>query len=93
MKLQYLVQEETCITLRNHYLDEQKVNATGGKVVNMQSTNTQILELSYQKKVEQLLQDQNCFKLIMVSLLFLFCFVCDGHSNLNYVLSIKIQAV
>lgn len=66
-QLQYLVQEETCVTLRHYYLDEQKTSATGCKVVNMQSTNTQNLEIIYQKKVESLLQDQNCFKIIMVS--------------------------
>jgi hypothetical protein len=53
--------------LRHYYLDEQKLNATGGKVLNMQSLNTQNIEMAYQKKVESLLHDQNCFKTIMVS--------------------------
>jgi hypothetical protein len=40
----------------------------------MQSSNTQNLEISYQKKVEALLQDQNCFKILMVNLFIFFNF-------------------
>ena len=56
----------------------------------MQSSNTQNLELAYQKKVEQLLQEQNCFKVIMVKHL--------NHKSIDFLLytyyfSIKILVI
>jgi len=67
--LQYLVQDETSVNVKQLYLDECRHLSTshsgcGGKVSNMSHSNVMNAELAYQKKAELLLSDQNCYKMI-----------------------------
>jgi hypothetical protein len=65
-KLQYLVQDDTCALIRQYYNEEQRLSAITCKVAHMQLGAVQNAELLYQKKVECLLHDQNCFKILIV---------------------------
>lgn len=71
-QLQYLVQDDVSISVKQCYLDEQKgVNGypigCGGKVSHMSHVNVMQAELAYQKRVESLLSEKNVFKIISVS--------------------------
>lgn len=73
-QLQYLVQDETSISVKQIFGEEQRnscVNLSsslnsgcGGKVSNMSYTSVINAEAAYQKKAESLLNDQNCYKII-----------------------------
>lgn len=67
-QLQYIVQEESCTQLQQYFHDEQKSNASGSKVDNMNLPNVIAIETAYQKKIESLLGDKKCYKLMSVSL-------------------------
>ena len=66
-QLQHLVCDDICVQTLDLYLDEKKLNSTGGPV----GTAHQRLnpESAYQRKAEQLLAEENCFKIAMVCLL------------------------
>ena len=67
-QLQYLVQDDTSVAVKQLYHDEQRAapNACGGKVSHMSHANVMAAELAYQKRAESLLNDQNVFKIISV---------------------------
>lgn len=70
-QLQYIVQDENSIGVRQLFIDESKhssgVNSScGGKVVNMGLNSVMNAELAYQKKAESLLSSENVFKLLIV---------------------------
>jgi len=69
-QLQHLAGDEGCLQVTKLVEDEKKHGATGGVV----STIHQRLgaETTYQHKAEQLLADENCFKIVIVS-----CVYCD----------------
>ena len=66
LQLQTIVVEETCIRVTELYQQEQTREGAGG------NSATQVLrqeeEISYQKKAELLLSDENCYKFIVVSI-------------------------
>ncbi len=63
-QLQHLVCDDICVQTLDLYLEERKQGATGGAV----GTAHQRLnaESVYQRKSEQLLSEENCFKIAMV---------------------------
>jgi paired amphipathic helix protein Sin3a len=61
-QLQYLVQDETSVSVKKLYNEETTGN--GGKCTNMSYANVQANEIVYQKKAESLLSDENCYKII-----------------------------
>ena len=64
-QLQHLACDETCSSCTEMFLDEVKASAgqaTGGSVES-QAARSQY-ETAYQKNVEKLLQDENCFKIM-----------------------------
>ena len=62
-QLQHIVCDESCQQCTDLYMDESKNGATGGHCA---TAHTRIgPEAGYQKKAEQLLCDENCFKLIL----------------------------
>lgn len=63
-QLQYLVQEDTCTQLRHMFHDEQRHHHGEHKVAHMLLASVQSAEQAYQKRVETLLSDQNCFKIV-----------------------------
>ncbi|CAF0772019.1 unnamed protein product [Brachionus calyciflorus] len=65
-QLQFLVQDETSITVKQIYKDEQKNSHTtsGSKVSHMSYSNVMTNELNYQKKIENLLNEQNVYKIL-----------------------------
>lgn len=70
-----MVQDEISIGVKQFYLDEQKgVNGypvgCGGKVSHMSHASVMQAELTYQKRVESLIDDKNVFKIISVRLKF-----------------------
>ena len=63
-QLQYLAQDETSVNIKQLYCDEMQHHGCGGKVSNMSYTNVMNAEIAYQKKVESILTDENCYKII-----------------------------
>ncbi|XP_065145319.1 paired amphipathic helix protein Sin3a [Paramisgurnus dabryanus] len=61
-QLQHIVSDEICVQVTDLYLSECANKATGGS----QSTQTSRSggEAAYQRKAEQLMSDENCFKLL-----------------------------
>jgi paired amphipathic helix protein Sin3a len=71
-QLQYLVQDEKSIGVKQLYTEECKVSGVsgaGGKLANMAMANVMNAELNYQKKSETLLSDEHVYKILIVSLL------------------------
>ena len=70
LQLQTIVVEDTCVRVTELYQQEQTREGAGG------NSATQVLrqeeEISYQKKAELLLSDENCYKFIVVSIDFIF---------------------
>jgi paired amphipathic helix protein Sin3a len=64
-QLQQLVVDESSQECFDMYLDEKKKGATGGACSKAaQNAHT---EMAYQKRAEQALSDENCYKLYIVS--------------------------
>lgn len=62
-QLQHIVSDENCIRCTELYLEQQKTGTTGGPCSTaIQRTSA---ENSYQKKAEQILSEENCFKVIL----------------------------
>lgn len=57
------MQDELCSQLLQCYLDEEKNNATGGQLLS--AAKRQQPELNYQRKVEQLIAEDNSFKVFL----------------------------
>ncbi|OCT87071.1 hypothetical protein XELAEV_18020764mg [Xenopus laevis] len=61
-QLQHIVSDEICVQVTELYLSESNTNATGGLLSTQASRN--LNEANYQRKAEQLMSDENCFKLM-----------------------------
>lgn len=65
LQLQHIVADEICIKVTELFLEEQKNDAVGGRMATAhQRANA---ENAYQRRTEQLLTDENCFKMKIVS--------------------------
>ncbi|KAM6060832.1 paired amphipathic helix protein Sin3a isoform X2 [Aptenodytes patagonicus] len=63
-QLQHIVSDEICVQVTDLYLSENNNGATGGLLAS-QSSRT-LLEVAYQRKAEQLMSEENCFKLMFI---------------------------
>uniref|UniRef100_A0A8D0HH38 SIN3 transcription regulator family member A n=1 Tax=Sphenodon punctatus TaxID=8508 RepID=A0A8D0HH38_SPHPU len=63
-QLQHIVSDEICVQVTELYLSENSNGATGG-LLSSQSSRS-LLEAAYQRKAEQLMADENCFKLMFI---------------------------
>ncbi|XP_036205382.1 paired amphipathic helix protein Sin3a isoform X7 [Myotis myotis] len=63
-RLQHIVSDEICVQVTDLYLAENNNGATGGQL-NTQ-TSRSLLESAYQRKAEQLMSEENCFKLMFI---------------------------
>ncbi|XP_072528503.1 SIN3 transcription regulator family member Aa isoform X1 [Salminus brasiliensis] len=63
-QLQHIVSDEICVQVTDLYLSESSSCATGGTLATQTSRAT--AEAAYQRKAEQLMSDENCFKLMFV---------------------------
>ncbi|XP_067161296.1 paired amphipathic helix protein Sin3a isoform X3 [Apteryx mantelli] len=63
-QLQHIVSDEICVQVTDLYLSENNNGATGGLLAS-QSSRT-LLEATYQRKAEQLMSEENCFKLMFI---------------------------
>lgn len=59
-QLQHLVTDDICARVTDMYLSESASKATGGAVSTQ--TSRAAAEGTYQRKAEQLMSDENCFK-------------------------------
>lgn len=60
LQLQHLVTDDVCSRVTDMYLSESANKATGGTLSTQTSRAT--AEAAYQRKAEQLMSDENCFK-------------------------------
>jgi hypothetical protein len=63
-QLQHLVSDEICIQVKDLFSKESKRRATGGNTATAHRRHAK--ELSYQRKAEQIMTDENCFKIVFV---------------------------
>uniref|UniRef100_A0A672JF80 Paired amphipathic helix protein Sin3a n=1 Tax=Salarias fasciatus TaxID=181472 RepID=A0A672JF80_SALFA len=63
-QLQHLVTDDVCVRVTDMYLGESANKATGGALSTQ--TSRAAPEGAYQRKAEQLMSDENCFKLVFV---------------------------
>uniref|UniRef100_A0A4W4GRZ9 Paired amphipathic helix protein Sin3a n=1 Tax=Electrophorus electricus TaxID=8005 RepID=A0A4W4GRZ9_ELEEL len=63
-QLQHIVSDEICVQVTDLYLSEGGCGATGGSLSTQASRAA--AESTYQRKAEQLLSDENCFKLMFI---------------------------
>ena len=75
LQLQHLAGDEGCLQVTKLLLDERKQGATGGSVETAHQRLT--AETSYQHKAEQLLADENCFKIAIVSCVVVSVLCCQ----------------
>ncbi|XP_077324912.1 paired amphipathic helix protein Sin3a isoform X3 [Lithobates pipiens] len=61
-QLQHIVSDEICVQVTDVYLSESSCNSTGGLLATQASRS--LNEANYQRKSEQLMSDENCFKLV-----------------------------
>lgn len=59
-QLQHIVSDEICIQVTDLYLSESTNGATGGTLSTQSSRSS--TEAAYQRKAEQLMSDENCFR-------------------------------
>lgn len=65
LQLQHLVCDDICVQVRDLYVQESKNKGTGG--YSATAHQRQSAELAYQRKAEQIMSDENCFKVMFVS--------------------------
>ncbi|XP_037110600.1 SIN3 transcription regulator family member Aa [Syngnathus acus] len=63
-QLQHIVSDEVCVQVTDLYLAESANGACGGSVSTQTSRSTP--EGAYQRKAEQLMSDENCFKVMFI---------------------------
>uniref|UniRef100_A0A668A5L2 Paired amphipathic helix protein Sin3a n=1 Tax=Myripristis murdjan TaxID=586833 RepID=A0A668A5L2_9TELE len=63
-QLQHIVSDDVCVRVTDLYLSESANKATGGSLSTQASRAA--AEGTYQRKAEQLMSDENCFKLMFV---------------------------
>ena len=66
LQLQHLVCDDICIQVRELYHHEKRHHATGGYMATCHQRQQQ--EAAYQRKAEQVMTDENCFKILFVSM-------------------------
>lgn len=59
-QLQHIVSDEICVQVTELYLSECANRSTGGPLASQSSRSG--AEAAYQRKAEQLMSDENCFK-------------------------------
>lgn len=64
LQLQHLVTEDVCARVIDMYLSESANKATGGALSTQTSRST--AEGVYQRKMEQLMSEENCFKVHLI---------------------------
>lgn len=62
-QFQHLAADDICVQVTDEFIAQKSNDATGGPVDTMAQRMTQ--ELAYQKKVEQILSDENCFRIML----------------------------
>ncbi|XP_053386924.1 LOW QUALITY PROTEIN: paired amphipathic helix protein Sin3a-like [Mercenaria mercenaria] len=62
-QLQHIVSDDNCVKVTEMFHEEKKNKATGGRIATFQQR--QMAENSYQKRTEQLLTEENCFKIVV----------------------------
>ncbi|XP_062620426.1 paired amphipathic helix protein Sin3a-like isoform X2 [Saccostrea cucullata] len=62
-QMQHIVQDEVCVKITALFQEERKNNATGGRVATVHQRSAK--ESAYQKKAEQCLSEENCFKVVI----------------------------
>ncbi|XP_052786837.1 paired amphipathic helix protein Sin3a-like isoform X2 [Mya arenaria] len=62
-QLQHIVAEDNCIKVNEIFNEERRNKATGGRIATIHQR--QPYECLYQKRAEQLLAEENCFKIII----------------------------
>uniref|UniRef100_A0A669DBY9 Paired amphipathic helix protein Sin3a n=1 Tax=Oreochromis niloticus TaxID=8128 RepID=A0A669DBY9_ORENI len=65
-QLQHIVSDEICVQVTDLYLAESASGATGGSLSTQSSRSS--AETIYQRKAEQLMSDENCFKVNKIKL-------------------------
>ncbi|XP_030042664.1 paired amphipathic helix protein Sin3a [Microcaecilia unicolor] len=63
-QLQHIVSDEICVQVTDLYLSESSTGATGGLLATQISRT--LTEATYQRKAEQIMSDENCFKLMFI---------------------------
>ncbi|XP_060770363.1 SIN3 transcription regulator family member Aa isoform X1 [Neoarius graeffei] len=63
-QLQHIVSDEICVQVTDLFLSESSSSATGGSLSTQATRST--AEATYQRKAEQLMSDENCFKLMFI---------------------------
>ncbi|XP_070809376.1 paired amphipathic helix protein Sin3a [Pituophis catenifer annectens] len=63
-QLQHIVSDEICVQVTELYLSESHNGATGGLLTSQSARS--LVETAYQRKAEQLMQDENCFKMMFI---------------------------
>ncbi|XP_043933174.1 paired amphipathic helix protein Sin3a-like [Protopterus annectens] len=63
-QLQHIVSDEICVQVTDMYLSESTSGATGGLLATQ--TSRAVSEAAYQRKAEQLMSDENCFKIMFI---------------------------
>ncbi|XP_023661955.1 paired amphipathic helix protein Sin3a-like isoform X1 [Paramormyrops kingsleyae] len=63
-QLQHIVSDEICVQVTDLYLSESQNAATGGSLSTQASRAAQ--EAAYQRRAEQLMSDENCFKVMFL---------------------------
>uniref|UniRef100_A0A668SYB4 Paired amphipathic helix protein Sin3a n=1 Tax=Oreochromis aureus TaxID=47969 RepID=A0A668SYB4_OREAU len=63
-QLQHIVSDEICVQVTDLYLAESASGATGGSLSTQSSRSS--AETIYQRKAEQLMSDENCFKVMFL---------------------------
>ena len=90
IQLQHLVSDDVCIQAQELYLAEKKKGGCGGPL----STASQrvVYESSYQRAAEQQMQDENCFRFVIVSQSSRDVFApCRGSLCLQYKTSLNLR--
>ena len=64
-QMQHIVQDEVCLKITGLHQEERKNGATGGRVATVHQRSAK--EGAYQKRAEQCLSEENCFRVVIVS--------------------------
>ena len=65
VQLQHLVTDEICLRITDLHQSEKRNGATGGSLSTMARRSA--AETKYQRRAEEILTDENCFKVVVVS--------------------------
>lgn len=65
LQLQHLVSDDVCVQAQELFSAEKVKGACGGHVSSMAERSAS--EAAYQRQAEQLMSDENCFRVVVVS--------------------------